>query len=382
MFRSSHQTQWVEFDANAGGDIVENMPRTITVSQDEAGNLPNEVPRREGFFFTAWNTEADGGGVSYYPGAMISMAKSDQKLYAQWTQDPSKVNFRTIAYMAGGTDVVLADNPQIYTADPAGVRLINPWRKDYIFTGWTCEEIDLVDPQVQVTVRWNGQADASTDFVNRTYMATWLHQKYNVIWRNWDGSLLGVTRNVYDVLPSYEGSTPVRPSDDSHFYAFNGWTPAILPVTQDTEYTAVYTQYPLLKIVSSPADQSVPKDERITFAVEAAGGEQPVTYQWYVIPAGQSGEPSAGAGSPISGATGDTLAFVADERMSGNRYYCVVRDSVGQQICTDAALLSVTQELNIPNTGDRFPLLPLLLLCVSSGLLLLYDRARRTPDRP
>ena len=107
-----------------------------------------------------------------------------------------------------------------------------------------------------------------------------------------------------------------------------------------------------------------------------------MTYQWYVIPAGQSGEPSAGAGSPISGATGDTLAFVADERMSGNRYYCVVRDSVGQQICTDAALLSVTQELNIPNTGDRFPLLPLLLLCVSSGLLLLYGRARRTPDRP
>ena len=156
------------------------MPRTITVSQDEAGNLPNEVPRREGFFFTAWNTEADGGGVSYYPGAMISMAKSDQKLYAQWTQDLPKVNFRTIAYMAGGTDVVLADNPQIYTADPAGVRLINPWRKDYIFTGWTCEEIDLVDPQVQVTVRWNGQVDASTDFVNRTYMATWLHQQYHV----------------------------------------------------------------------------------------------------------------------------------------------------------------------------------------------------------
>ena len=77
--------------------------------------------------------------------------------------------------------------------------------------------------------------------------------------------------------------------------------------------------------------------------MDITGGEPKVTCQWYVIPAGQSGEPSDGVGTAISGATSDTLTFAAEESMSGNRYYCIVQDGVGQKVVSEAATLTVTR---------------------------------------
>ena len=220
--------------------------------------------------------------------------------------------------------------------------MISPVRENYIFTGWTCDEIGLADPERDVIVQCTDPS-GETDYVNRTYVANWRHIPYNVIWRNWDGSLLDISRDVeFETLPVYAGPAPVRPSDGISFYTFTGWTPEITKVTADAEYTAVYTAYPLLK-VSSPEDQVLRPDEMATFAVSFTGGEAKVTCQWYVIPAGQSGEPSAGVGTAISGATGDTLTFTATESMSGNRYYCIVQDSVGQKVVSEAAVLTVTR---------------------------------------
>ena len=292
-------------------------------------------------------------------------------MYAIWTQDQPYDDFRTITYVAGGDNVVLADNPQIYRWDQEGVSLISPWRKDHIFTGWTCEQIGLDKPTPQVTVQCTDQ-DGRTDFVNRTYVAHWEHVTYNVIWRNWDGSWLDVSRDLYNVEPTYEGpNPPVRPSDDSYFYVFAGWTPEIKVVTEDAEYTAVYTAYPLLKLISSPADQTLPEGEEAVFQVVAAGGEGPLTYQWYVIPAESASDGAqAPGGELIRGATTDTLCVTSSEEVSGNRYYCVVQDQVGQKIVSAEALLTLELPLP-PATGDGFPLWPALALAVLSGTSLL-----------
>ena len=127
-----------------------------------------------------------------------------------------------------------------------------------------------------MTVQWNGKEDPSeSDYFSRTYKANWIHVTYNVIWRNWDGSWLDVSRDLYENYPTYEGPyPPVRPSDDSYFYVFAGWSPAeIKVVTEDAEYTAVYTAYPLLKLISSPTDQTLPEGEEAVFRVVATGGE-------------------------------------------------------------------------------------------------------------
>ena len=199
---------------------------------------------------------------------------------------------------------------------------------------------------------------------------------YNVIWRNWDGSWLDVTRDVYDVLPDYEGPAPVRPPDASYFYVFAGWTPEIKVVTEDTEYTAVYNAYDLLKLVSSPASQTLPDGEEAVFTVVTSGGVAPLAYQWYVIPAGQAGGEQTPAATAIPGATSDTLSVTSSAQVSGNRYYCVVQDQVGQKIVSAEALLTLELPLP-PATGDGFPLWPALALAVLSGTALLIIVTRK-----
>ena len=333
------------------------------------------MPRRKGYIFVGWSKRSGATTADCLPGDDIEVGTANIPLYAIWTADQPKVDFRTITYVANGDDVVLADNPQIYFAEVDGIPLLNPWRKDHIFTGWTCKQIGLDKPTPEVTVQCTDPVNL-TDFVNRTYVAHWEHMTYNVIWRNWDGSWLDVTRDVYDVLPDYEGPTPARPSDDSYFYVFAGWTPEIKVVTEDTEYTAVYNAYDLLKLVSSPASQTLPDGEEAVFTVVTSGGVAPLVYQWYVIPAGQSGGDEAPAATAIPGATSDTLSVTSSAQVSGNRYYCVVQDQVGQKIVSAEALLTLELPLP-PATGDGFPLWPALALAVLSGTVLLIIVTRK-----
>ena len=372
-----HYMELVYFEENADNDTVENMPQPFWVEENHTGTIPNEVPRRKGCVFVGWSKDSAATTADYLPGSDIEVGTANIPLYAIWTADQPKVDFRTITYVANGDDVVLADNPQIYFAEVDGIPLLNPWRKDHIFTGWTCEQIGLDKPTPEVTVQCTDPVDR-TDFVNRTYVAHWEHMTYNVIWRNWDGSWLDVTRDVYDVLPDYEGPTPVRPSDDSYFYVFAGWTPEIKVVTEDTEYTAVYNAYDLLKLVSSPASQTLPDGEEAVFTVVTSGGVAPLAYQWYVIHAGQAGGEQAPAATAIPGATSDTLSVTSSAQVSGNRYYCVVQDQVGQKIVSAEALLTLELPLP-PATGDGFPLWPALALAVLSGtsLLIIVTRKKR-----
>ncbi len=370
-----HYMELVYFEENADNDTVENMPQPFWVEENHTGTIPNEVPRRKGCVFVGWSKDSAATTADYLPGSDIEVGTANIPLYAIWTADQPKVDFRTITYVANGDDVVLADNPQIYFAEVDGIPLLNPWRKDHIFTGWTCEQIGLDKPTPEVTVQCTDPVDR-TDFVNRTYVAHWEHMTYNVIWRNWDGSWLDVTRDVYDVLPDYEGPTPVRPSDDSYFYVFAGWTPEVKVVTEDTEYTAVYNAYDLLKLVSSPASQTLPDGEEAVFTVVTSGGVAPLAYQWYVIPAGQAGGDEAPAATAIPGATSDTLSVTSSAQVSGNRYYCVVQDQVGQKIVSAEALLTLELPLP-PATGDGFPLWPALALAVLSGTALLIIVTRK-----
>lgn len=372
-----HYMELVYFEENADNNTVENMPQPFWVEENHTGTIPNEVPRRKGYVFVGWSKNSAATTADCLPGDDIEVGTANIPLYAIWTADQPKVDFRTITYVANGDDVVLADNPQIYFAEVDGIPLLNPWRKDHIFTGWTCEQIGLDKPTPEVTVQCTDPVDR-TDFVNRTYVAHWEHMTYNVIWRNWDGSWLDVTRDVYDVLPDYEGPTPVRPSDDSYFYVFAGWTPEIKVVTEDTEYTAVYNAYDLLKLVSSPASQTLPDGEEAVFTVVTSGGVAPLAYQWYVIPAGQAGGEQAPAATAIPGATSDTLSVTSSAQVSGNRYYCVVQDQVGQKIVSAEALLTLELPLP-PATGDGFLLWPALALAVLSGtaLLIIVTRKKR-----
>ena len=64
---------------------------------------------------------------------------------------------------------------------------------------------------------------------------------YTVTWVNWDGSVLETDKAEKGSYPKFEGSDPVRKSEDGKNYVFTGWSPKIAPVSSDITYTAQYS---------------------------------------------------------------------------------------------------------------------------------------------
>lgn len=70
---------------------------------------------------------------------------------------------------------------------------------------------------------------------------------YTVIWKNYDGEELEIDSNVLEnTLPTYEGIVPTKPNSSTASYTFSGWTPEITEVTEDTVYTATFTETPIV----------------------------------------------------------------------------------------------------------------------------------------
>lgn len=68
-------------------------------------------------------------------------------------------------------------------------------------------------------------------------------QKYTVIWKNYDGSILEVDVDVEEgTLPTFDGEdNPTKPSTDQYNYTFSGWSPEVEKLTQNTTYIAQFS---------------------------------------------------------------------------------------------------------------------------------------------
>lgn len=83
---------------------------------------------------------------------------------------------------------------------------------------------------------------------------TWMEQRFNITWLNWDGTEIKsyttdpvsgdpveVAYSVtYGTMAEYLGSNPTREPDIDYTYTFTGWSPALGKVTSDVTYTATY----------------------------------------------------------------------------------------------------------------------------------------------
>lgn len=65
---------------------------------------------------------------------------------------------------------------------------------------------------------------------------------HTVTWKNDDGTVLDTETYYVGVTPTYKGETPVKARSESTVYTHSGWTPNIEAVTQDTVYTATYSE--------------------------------------------------------------------------------------------------------------------------------------------
>ena len=93
----------------------------------------------------------------------------------------------------------------------------------YTFAGWTPEIVPVV-------------ADA-------TYTAKYTANKrsYQIRFLNYDGAELQSSQVEYGAMPEYTGEAPTRPATAQYNYVFEGWTPEVISVTTDADYTANFT---------------------------------------------------------------------------------------------------------------------------------------------
>ena len=175
-------------------------------------------PSKEGYTFDGWYTNA-AKTVPVNNPVISTTDTGDKTFYAKWTINRYTVtwnnydgtNLDTEEYDYGATPTYKKAVP---TKDPTP-------DKTYTHDGWT----PAIKPVSENTVYTAKFAESD--------------RKFTITWKNDDGTVLRTDKVVYGEMPDY-GGTPTKASTDQYSYTFNGWTPAVVAVTDDATYTATY----------------------------------------------------------------------------------------------------------------------------------------------
>ena len=262
-----------EPDQTCTADSVENYTTFFTKTYEET-----RLPSQNGYEFTGWNTQSDGGGTSFAAGGPALMnGANDNDLYAQW--QPCTY---TLTYDANGgqfgsgdsapatkqeSDIRAGDHPLKYTGDYTPTHAKSEG-KNVVFLGWSekddSEKIyDKGDtiPNLIQSVTING---------NKTVYAVWGYDAigkdnkpdgvpdvfnavvtYNIVGGTWDGTNDSATEvikvktfdettkvwtNTNAELSSIPNINEVKP--DKNHTSSGSWGNSDSTPTEDTVVTA------------------------------------------------------------------------------------------------------------------------------------------------
>ena len=66
--------------------------------------------------------------------------------------------------------------------------------------------------------------------------------KYTVTWKDEDGTILATEEYEIGEVPTFKGEEPTKEGDETYNYTFSGWTPSVVAVSGDAEYTAKFVK--------------------------------------------------------------------------------------------------------------------------------------------
>jgi len=206
--------------------FITNSGHTISNETFYFGeNLTLPTPTNIGYTFAGWFTD-----MNLTQAAPSTMPAQDFTLYAMWN-----VNQYTISFNTNGGTIIPPITGNF--GDPVSIPN-NPTKEGYTFQGW------YSDAALTIPATISGHIPSS----NMSYFANWVILKYTVTWTNYDGTILQRNFNVsYGTIPTYNGSTPSRPSTYHSIpwsywrsYTFKGWSPSISPVHSNQTYVASF----------------------------------------------------------------------------------------------------------------------------------------------
>ncbi|MGX7178358.1 InlB B-repeat-containing protein [Facklamia hominis] len=238
------QTFKLTYKGNATG--VTNVPTDTTNYElnQEATIKSDSGMTREGYYFTGWNTQADGQGQSYAIDSKLPMTK-DLTLYAQWAQ------VFKLTYDGNATDVkgiVPKDSTKYKLNQEATIKSDEGiTREGYYFTGWNTEKDG------------SGQAYDINTSIPMTKDLTLYAQWAQVFKLTYDGNATDVKGIVPKDSTKYKLNQEATIQSDKDMtregYYFTGWNTQAdgqgqsyaidskLPMTKDLTLYAQWSKY-------------------------------------------------------------------------------------------------------------------------------------------
>ena len=129
----------VTYDGNGNSGGTVPIDKNYYLTGATVTVLGNTGPLvKTGYTFIGWNTQADGGGISYAAGATLSMGETNAILYAQWTNNPT---YTVVYNRNGGTGgSVPADNNNYAPGQTVTVRGAGTlFKTGYFLAGWNTQ---------------------------------------------------------------------------------------------------------------------------------------------------------------------------------------------------------------------------------------------------
>jgi uncharacterized repeat protein (TIGR02543 family) len=179
---------------------------------------------------------ANGAAIAATDGVYkVANLLADQTVAATF----AAINYTLTYDLAGGALAEGVSNPATYTVESAAIKLNNPSRTGYEFTGWTGTDLETATMEVTIPASSIG---------NRKYTATWKAITYKITYDAAGGTL--ATGNPTEYTAESNAITLKAPTRKG--YTFKGWTgtgltQATMEVTiakgstGDRQYTATWT---------------------------------------------------------------------------------------------------------------------------------------------
>ena len=141
-------------------------------------------------------------------------------------------NKYTITWEVNGK-IVEADNDVVEGTIPTydGATPTKETDEDYVYTfsGWS-PEIYPADKDQKYVAEFS-----STPVVKNKYTITW----------EVNGKIVETDNDVAEgTVPTYDGATPTKETDEDYVYTFSGWSPEIYPADKDQKYVAEFSSTP------------------------------------------------------------------------------------------------------------------------------------------
>lgn len=214
---------------------------------------PAQLKNETGSTYRETASTAAGTSYCYIQGAWRDLEQEDDCLVKDGTTYFAKP--QDYVELKSGTE---DENHLYYSADETRT-FITTLDGDGNCQWWEVEPVEgglmhCIHPNNDVYYFYDEDSESDT-------YETWQEKRFNVTFKNWDGTKLTFINTEsqvqdhyelrYGSMPQWYGSNPTRDTDPRYYtYDFIGWYPVLSPVTADVEYTAQYEKKPVLYAIT------------------------------------------------------------------------------------------------------------------------------------